>query len=196
MDAHSIDDLQQLEKHVAEAKAMPCQQLKVVAIGEIGLDFWQAGSDRSGQLALFIGQLALAQKYDLPVLLHARKSHDDILKQIRRTGFSSGGIVHAFSGSRQQAGQYVSLGFKLGVGGGVTYPRAAKLRSTIKWLGVNHWVLETDAPDMPMFGRQGQINRPDYLPQVLAVLAELLQVPDSVLANQLWSNTEQVLGVI
>lgn len=196
IDQHCADDLARLEQLVAGFCSDNRSQTKLVAIGEIGLDFWHPDSDRSLQLELFVKQLRLAQSYDLPVLLHARKSHDLILKQLRRLGFSAGGIVHAFSGSLQQAEQYVAMGFKLGVGGAVTYPRATKLRSTIERLGVDHWVLETDAPDMPMAGRQGQLNQPDYLPQVLAVLADLFQVPALSLAKILWRNTETVLGTL
>ncbi len=194
VDRHGADDLQELERLVSLSRVEPRRSQRVVAIGEIGLDFWRPDSDRQEQTELFVAQLALAKRFDLPVLLHVRKAHDEVLKQLRLSSLAAGGIVHAFSGSLQQAEQYIALGFKLGVGGAVTYPRATRLRSTLKQLGAAHWVLETDAPDMPMSGRQGQLNRPDYMLQVLGVVAELLQLPAPELARQLWLNTERVLG--
>ncbi|MEH6649298.1 MAG: TatD family hydrolase [Motiliproteus sp.] len=191
IEKHQPGDLARLEKLLrARGSGSLC---RVVAVGEIGLDFWLPDSDRSTQLALFSEQLVLAKKFDLPVLLHARKSHDQVLQQLRGTPLGRGGIVHAFSGSLQQAEQYIALGFKLGVGGAVTYPRATKLRSTIKLLGEEHWVLETDAPDMPLYGMQGRINRPDNIPLVLQALAELFERDERQLAVQLRQNAETVL---
>lgn len=170
------------------------RQQSVLAIGEIGLDFWLADADVGAQLELFVRQLVLAKKYRLPVLLHARKSHDRVIQQLRQQRFGYGGIVHAFSGSRQQAERYIELGFKLGVGGAVTYPRAQRLRRTLQQLGADHWVLETDAPDMPLLGRQGALNRPDYLPEIFKVLLGLWGGEGEELAARLWRNSESVLG--
>lgn len=190
IDKHQLDDLVLLEQQLTQEKA---NKGRVVAIGEIGLDFWMPNGDRASQLVLFGEQLMLAQQFDLPVLLHARKSHDQVLKQLRRIKLKRGGIVHAFSGSPQQAEQYVALGFKLGVGGAVTYPRATKLRSTIKLMGAEHWVLETDAPDMPLHGLQGRINRPDNLPVILQALTGIFELSEQQLLVQLRQNTEAVL---
>ena len=186
-----------IDRHQVEHLTMLEQQLRhdsVVALGEIGLDLWQPEPDINAQLSWLEPQLDLAQQFKLPVLLHARRCHDQLAALLRKRGFSQGGIVHAFSGSRQQAERYLELGFKLGVGGAITYPRATKLKQTAQALGVEHWVLETDAPDMPMQGRQGQINRPDYLPQVLQSLEPLFELSREALAEQLWCNTQAVLG--
>ncbi|MEH6469826.1 MAG: TatD family hydrolase [Halopseudomonas sp.] len=170
------------------------EQNSVIAVGEIGLDFWDSYTDVEAQSQLFAAQLDLAKAHRLPVLLHARKSHDQVLHQLRGVRFDCGGIVHAFSGSLQQAERYVELGFKLGVGGAVTYSRALKLKRNLLQLGVEHWVLETDAPDMPLAGRQGELNRPDYLPEVFRELQRLYDLPAELLAAQLWRNAESVLG--
>ncbi|RDE22689.1 TatD family deoxyribonuclease [Motiliproteus coralliicola] len=180
------------QQHLVRLEQLLQQQLPV-ALGELGLDFWSPDAEREPQLELLQQQLDLASSYRLPLLLHARKCHDPLIQLLRRQRFEFGGIVHAFSGSRQQAEQYLSMGFKLGIGGAVTYPRAQRLRRTVKELGPEAWVLETDAPDMPLCGRQGQLNRPDYLPGVLQVMGELLQQPAAVLAQQFWSNTLAVL---
>jgi TatD DNase family protein len=96
-----------------------------------------------------------------------------VLKQLRQYKLFSGGIVHAFSGSEQQAKQYLALGFKLGLGGTVTYERAKKLRHIVTELPLDSFVLETDAPDMPLSGYQGEPNRPARVREVAQVIAEL-----------------------
>ncbi|MEH6824119.1 MAG: TatD family hydrolase [Motiliproteus sp.] len=186
MDQHCPEHLRLLELLLGQSP--------VVAVGEIGLDFWLADADIGAQVALFSRQLALAKKHRLPVLVHARKSHDRVIQQLRQARFDCGGIVHAFSGSRQQAEQYIGLGFKLGIGGAVTYTRAQKLRRTLQQLGPDHWVLETDAPDMPLMGRQGMLNRPDYLPEIFKVLLGLWGGQSEQLAAKLWRNSELALG--
>ena len=98
-----------------------------VAIGEIGLDFFVPDFDSALQQHYFVEQLKIARDFDLPVLLHIRRAQDQVLKQLRRFGLK-GGIAHAFNGSRQQADEFIKLGFKLGFGGAMTYPRATRLR--------------------------------------------------------------------
>ncbi|HYD33299.1 MAG TPA: TatD family hydrolase, partial [Methylophilaceae bacterium] len=114
------EDLEVLEELVQE-------KLKTdnppVAIGEIGLDFYIEGFDKERQEYYFTEQLKLARRYDLPVILHVRKSSDDVLKHLRRIKVK-GGIAHAFNGSRQQGNRFIDLGFKLGFGGAMTYGRA------------------------------------------------------------------------
>lgn len=147
----------------------------VVAVGEIGLDKWPGMPEYDFQKYLFTEQLKLAKKHGLPVILHARKSEDDLLKEIRRLDFQFGGIVHAFNGSLQQAKQFVELGFVLGIGGTVTYSRAQKAQRVLKALSDNDFVLETDSPDMPLSGYQGQMNTPD---KVLLVAQEVAKIRD------------------
>lgn len=164
---HKTSDLEQLKALATEHRD------KLVAIGEIGLDWALAEPMREKQLQLFEAQLALAQELELPVILHARKSHPELLQRLKQARLPHGGVVHAFSGSRQLAEDYLRLGYKLGVGGVITYPRANKTRQAIASLPSESLLLETDAPDMPLMGRQGARNSPEYLPQVLATLAEL-----------------------
>lgn len=145
---------------------------KVVAVGEIGID---AAIDASLELqqAVFEEQLDLAATYQLPVILHHRRSHHLLIASLKRSGFARGGIVHAFSGSRQVADEYIALGFKLGIGGTITYPRANKTRETVTETDISHLVLETDSPDMPVSGKQGVRNEPANLPSVARELASL-----------------------
>lgn len=164
-----------------------------VAIGEIGLDFFVAGHMRERQEYYFVEQLKLARRFDLPVILHVRRSVDDVLKQLRRIKVR-GGIAHAFNGSRQQADMFIDLGFKLGFGGAMTYPRALKIRELAATLPLESMVLETDAPDIPpeWLGHHGR-NSPDQLPEIAQVLADLRGIKRSEVAETTTKNALDTL---
>lgn len=165
-----------------------------VAIGEIGLDFFIEHYDQARQEHFFAEQLKLAREFDLPVLLHTRRAQDTILKHLRQTRVHCG-IAHAFGGSRQQADEYISLGFKLGFGGAMTYPRATRLRELATTLPLSCIVLETDAPDMPPeFVEHGQPNKPEYLLRIAQMLADLRGIPLEEIAQATTENALAVLG--
>lgn len=165
VDRAEPDDLAILEQRLAVHP--------VVAVGEIGLDFFVDGYDAARQEYFFIEQLKLARQFDLPVLLHIRRAADIVLKHLRRIRVR-GGIAHAFNGSRQQAEAFIDLGFKLGFGGAMTWPGALRIRELAATLPLESIVLETDAPDIPpeWLGRMGR-NSPDQLPRMAQVLADL-----------------------
>ena len=166
-----------------------------VAVGEIGLDHFVPGLDPVRQQHFFVEQLKLAREFDLPVLLHVRRAVDPVLQALRRIGVR-GGIAHAFNGSRQQADIFISLGFKLGFGGAMTWPQATRLRELAATLPADSIVLETDAPDIPpVFVDQGR-NSPEYLPRIAAVLAELRDVPLAAVQELSPRNTESVLPLL
>jgi TatD DNase family protein len=177
--ALGIHPLYVAQSHAEDLDALrdKLRDTQVIAVGEIGLDFFVAAVDRSGdrknQEYFFTEQLKLAREFDLPVILHVRKSVDDILKHLRRIPVR-GGIAHAFNGSRQQAEIFIAMGFKLGFGGAMTWPRALHLRELAATLPMGSIVLETDAPDMPpeWLGRGGR-NSPQHLPEIAAALAGL-----------------------
>jgi TatD DNase family protein len=179
------EDLTVLQQRLAEGEA--------VAVGEIGLDFFVAGADRVRQEHFFVEQLKLARAFDLPVLLHIRRAQDEVLKQLRRIKVR-GGIAHAFNGSHQQAAAFIDLGFKLGFGGAMTWPRALRIRQLAATLPLESIVLETDAPDIPpsWLGRTGR-NSPDQLPEIAQVLAELRGL---TLAQIVDATTQNVLSVL
>ena len=152
------------------------QQHRPIAVGEIGMDFFIKHYDQARQEFFFVEQLKLAREFDLPVLLHIRKATDTILKNLRQHKVK-GGIAHAFNGSRQQADEFIKLGFKLGFGGAVTYSRATKLRELAATLPLESIVLETDAPDIPPdFLARGLPNKPEYLPRIAQTLAALRDI--------------------
>ncbi len=163
-----------------------------VAVGEIGLDYYIVDAEREGQRALFAAQLEIAGDAGLPVILHVRKAHDDVLGMLRRHPVN-GGIVHAFNGSLQQAEQYLQLGFRLGFGGMLTYARSRKIRGLARDLPMEAIVLETDAPDMTVASHHGERNSPEYLPECLQALAEVRAEDPERLARQSTANARDVL---
>lgn len=158
-------------EHVEQLNA-ELRRTKVLAVGEIGLDFYPRDANRSAQISLFEAQLDIATRHDLPVLLHVRKAHDEVLKILKGAGVR-GGIAHAFNGSLQQARRYIELGFCLGFGGMLTYPRSRRLHALASELPLASLVLETDAPDMTGAAHHGARNSPEYLPEVAQALTAL-----------------------
>jgi len=181
---HADADLRALEEELATGDA--------VAVGEIGLDYFVPDLDRERQRALLDAQLAIAAAAQLPVLLHVRKAHDEMLAALRRTPVP-GGVAHAFNGSLQQAGQYLDLGFRLGFGGMLTFERSRKLRALARDLPDEAPVLETDAPDLAVASHRGERNSPAYLPEVLEALAEVRDCSPLEVAEQTTRNARETL---
>jgi TatD DNase family protein len=184
LNEHRVEDVRALEALIG--------QTRLVAVGEIGLDYYRRELDRERQQTLFEAQLRLAQDAGLPVILHVRKAHDQVLETLRRIKVV-GGIAHAFNGSLQQAGQYMELGFKLGFGGMLTYERSRRLRALARALPAEALVLETDAPDMTVMQYRGQRNSPAYLPYCLEALAEVRGEEQPWLAQQTSRNARAIL---
>lgn len=190
VDAALPDDLEVLKDAV--------QSNQVVAIGEIGLDYFvknpkDDANHIARQTTFFIAQLQIAKQFELPVILHVRNAIDDILKQLRKYKVA-GGIAHAFNGSIQQAEQFIALGFKLGFGGAMTYDRALKIRQLAKQLPLEAIVLETDAPDMsPEWVGKTDRNSPLQLPKIAQVLADLKQVNVSQVLDITSANALKVM---
>jgi TatD DNase family protein len=186
------DDLAALRLAVQEALADPC----FVAIGEIGLDFFIPAlcesPMREKQERFYSEQLKIARDFNLPVLLHVRRSQDIILKYLRRIAVP-GGIAHAFNGSFQQAEEFIRCGFKLGFGGAMTFPRALQIRRLATELPQDALVLETDAPDIAPAWVHPQRNSPEELPRIGQVLAQLRGMPVDVLAHVTAENAHCVL---
>ena len=168
---------------------------KCIAIGEAGLDAL-VDCPLSMQLEVLALQLQLAQRLELPIILHQRKAYPQLLKLLKKYPLSKGGVVHAFSGSLQQAQELWALGFYLGVGGVITYARAKKTRAAIAAMPLASLVLETDAPDMPLEGMQGQANSPVNLPLIAAELALIKGVDIAEVKAQTLLNTQRLFSRI
>jgi TatD DNase family protein len=152
-----------------------------VAVGEIGLDYYVTDVAPARQEFFFVEQLKLAREFDLPVLLHVRRAVDQILKHLRRIRVR-GGIAHAFNGSRQQADEFIKLGFKLGFGGAMSFSGSTRIRGLAAELPADAIVLETDAPDIPPTWLNGGRNAPGELPRIADILAELRGVSRAAVA--------------
>lgn len=184
LDRHQPADVPLLEARLAEQPA--------VAVGEIGLDYHVKDLDRERQQQLFEAQLVIARDAGLPVILHVRKAHDQVLATLKRIRVR-GGICHAFNGSLQQASKYRDLGFRLGFGGMLTFERSTRLRKLAAALPLDSMVLETDSPDMTVSQHQGERNSPEYLPYVLAALAAVRSEDPLEVAQATTANAREVL---
>lgn len=167
---------------------------KPLAIGECGLDFLDPALDRDRQIALFAAHIALAREFDLPLVIHARRAVDAVIAALKRAP-GVRGIVHSFAGSPDQARALHKLGFLLGIGGPVTYPRARRLRAIVASLPLEQLVLETDSPDQPLCGRQGERNEPAHVTGVLEVVAELRAESPATIVRATTANARALLGL-
>lgn len=191
-----LGDLSELKQFITDSINDP----KLVAIGEIGLDFYltelKTAESKQQQEYFYNAQLALAAQFNLPVLLHLRRSQDRLLKYLRRYK-NIGGIAHAFNGSLQQAQQFINLGFALGVGGAMTFARAKQIRRVITSLPMDAFVLETDAPDMaPEWLVQNSKvcrNQPAEIIKIAEKFADLRGIEKTCLIKQCAINTQRVL---
>ena len=172
-DEHSTDEIKaRFFTRLKEYSQKPW----VVAIGECGIDASLTDNDGLSialQQYYFEQHIIIANTAKKPLIVHHRKSHHHIMQSFKRVRPEFGGVIHAFSGSEQDAQAYIDWGFKLGCGGTITYERAQKTRRVFRQIKLNDIILETDAPDMPLAGYQGQRNEPAQLWSVAKCLAEI-----------------------
>jgi TatD DNase family protein len=170
---HRDEDIAALDKAVNDNRP--------IAIGEIGLDYYIKDVDRLRQVEILRAQLAIAEKHELPVILHVRKAHDAMLSCLKKYNLR-GGISHAFNGSLQQAEIYIK-------------ERSSKLRKLARDLPLETLVLETDAPDMTVASHHGERNSPEYLPECLSALAEVRNEDIGLIEEQTTRNAIDVLNL-
>lgn len=186
LERHREADLAALEQRLASDRP--------VAVGEIGLDFHAKDADRERQLRLCQAQLCIAAEAELPVLLHVRKAHEEMLRLLTETPVV-GGIAHAYNGSLQQAQRYLDRGFCLGFGGMLTFERSTRLRHLAAELPLESLVLETDAPDLTVASHQYQRNSPAYLPEVLEALAVVRDADPAEVAERTTANARRLFAL-
>lgn len=190
LQAHHTEDLAALRDWLARLARHP----KCCAVGEIGLDYFVPGLDRERQQKLLQAQLELAADFELPALLHVRRAHAPTIALLKQLKLGRAGIVHAFSGSLEEAREYIRLGFKLGFGGAATWPQARRMHRVIAQLPIDSLVLETDSPDMAPAFQPGQRNTPANLPRICAILAELRGEAPETLARACLHNSCELFG--
>ena len=165
-----------------------------VAVGECGLDAAIA-IPLSKQIPIFERHLAIAKQLDMPVIIHVRHTHNETVRLLKKYRLEKGGVIHGFTGSQQLAAEYWRMGFYLGIGGSITYSRANKTREAIRSMPVESLLLETDAPDMPLSGYQGENNSPLKLPLIAHALAELTGVSIEEVARVTTQNSRHLFGL-
>jgi len=187
---HSANELN--ERTLDKLKEL-AKNPKVVAIGEIGLDYYRNLSPRAVQKQAFETQLTLAQELGLPVVIHDREAHGDILQTLLRFKGKIRGIMHCFSGSREMAEQCIDLGFLISFAGTVTYPKALELHKIAKWIDLKNMLLETDCPWLAPQAKRGKRNEPSFLPMIAHEIANLKRISVNDLAEITTSNAEEIL---
>lgn len=183
---HSDEDIPELARWLGTAQP--------VAVGECGLDYFIAGADKAHQQHLFDAQLVMAREFSLPIVIHARKAVEDVIRMIRASGHYRG-QVHSFNGSIQQAHRLIDLGYYLSFGGAVTYGRAKRLRELVATIPLDALLLETDAPDQSDRLHQGQRNEPAYLTTVWQAVSELRSEPADEVAHQTTINAIRLFSL-
>ncbi|MEY8714527.1 TatD family hydrolase [Francisella philomiragia] len=175
---HSISDLNALEEYSNKHSSK--------IIGEIGLDKRFENFDK--QIEFFSVQIAIAKNLNKQVIIHAVKSHNEVLRIIKDLKFTNGGIIHAFNANDTIAQQYIDLGFKLGIGGIISHPQS-KLKQTLQKVNPKNIVLETDSPDMRLYNSYKDINTPENIPTIFELLKDIYQLNPDILKQQIYNTS-------
>ncbi len=154
---------------------------KIVAIGEIGLDYYYTKENKEEQIKLFESQLSLAEKHNMPVIVHSRDATEDTINSLKK--FKCKGVIHSFSGSLETARIYIKMGYLLGVNGVITF-KNAKIKDVIKEVGLKNIVLETDSPYLTPVPFRGTQNNPGHVLEIAQFVADLYNISLEELAEQ------------
>lgn len=187
---HKDNDLQALIEQLTLYQDHP----KLCAVGEIGLDFLLKELDAKQQIHLFEQQVAIAAEFNLPVVIHSRRANAQVTAILKKAKLPRAGIIHAFSGSYEEALEYIKLGFLLGFGGATTWPRATRLQAVLKQLPIDSIALETDSPDMPPAWLAGQRNSPEQLPAICRHLANTYGLSSAEFAAHTTQNVQRLFN--
>lgn len=190
LEQHRPEDLRELGDWLGRLAG----HRQLCAVGEIGLDYFIESLDRERQQALFEAQLQLAVDFKLPALIHVRRSHAAVIATLKRFKLERAGIIHAFAGSREEAREYIKLGFKLGLGGAATWPQALRMHRVLAQLPLESVVLETDSPDMAPAMFAGLRNSPAHLPAICSALAQIMAISPEQLAAASTANARELFS--
>jgi len=172
-----------------------CEHEAVVAIGEIGLDFYRKLSPPDTQRELFIAQLELAQQANKPVVIHDRQAHTEVMSILRDKAVNLQGVLHCFSGDREMAVQATKMGFYISFGGPITFQNARMLQKLVRELPLDCMLIETDCPYLAPHPHRGQRNEPAYVRLVADKIATLKEVPFERVAEVTTANARQLFGL-
>ena len=166
---------------------------KVIAVGEIGLDYYHRKDNKNEQKELFEKMLNLAEKHDLPVIVHSRKSMQDTLDILKRHDVA--GSMHCYQGSAEMAREFIKLGFYIGIGGPVTHKNNKKTRKMVKEIDISHMLVETDSPYLTPEERRGEKNTPLNLRYIIRKIAEELDMAEDDVIKITGENARELFGI-
>ncbi len=178
-----------------ETKEIIKNTTKIVAIGEIGLDYYKSPSPVEQQKEFFKKFLNIAKEYNLPVIIHSRDAHNDVYAILKEFNIERKGIIHCFTGDFETAQKFIDIGYLIGIGGVVTFPNAGVLKDTVKKLPLDFFVLETDAPWLAPQQQRGKRNEPAYLKYVIEEIARIKNISGDDIIERTTKNAERVLGI-
>ncbi len=165
----------------------------VVAVGEIGLDYYHTKDNRDKQIELFENMLVLAEKHDLPVIVHSRKALQDTFDILKKHDVV--GSMHSYQGSAEMAQQFIRLGFYIGVGGPITHKNNKKARRMLENTDINHMLLETDSPYLSPEEKRGEMNTPLNIRYVSRKIAEELDMEESDVIEITVENAKELFNI-
>lgn len=183
------------EAHYEAFYTWATSEEKVVAIGEIGLDYYYDFSDRESQKKAFIRQIALAKELDMPIIIHDREAHGDIMDILRKEGKGVRGIFHCFSGSYEMARQAIQMGFYISFAGPVVFPKSTSLKEVARLIPMDYLLIETDSPYLTPPPFRGRRNQPSYVYYVAEEIGKLRNVSTEEVAAITLQNGKRILGI-
>jgi len=172
-----------------------CQKEKVVAVGEIGLDYYWDNESHDVQKKWFVRQLELAREFDLPVIIHSRDAAEDTLKVMKEHGRGLRGVIHCFSYSKELAEEYVKMGFCIGIGGVVTFKNGKKLKEVAEVVPLERILLETDCPYLAPEPYRGKRNSSLYIPHIAQAIADIKGITYEEVVEQTEKNGKELFAI-
>ena len=176
--------------HPTELDDFKISNPKIVAIGEIGLDYYYDNTDKDKQKEIFKRQLDIANKYNKPIIVHSRNSIQDTYNILKE--YNLFGSIHCFSGSVEMAREFIKIGYKLGIGGIITYKNAKNIREVVKNIDLSHILLETDSPYLTPIPYRGKSNSPEYIPLIANTIADIKNISINDVSEVTTASAEEI----
>jgi TatD DNase family protein len=188
------DTLIKLNSTIAEYKS---KNYKIIGIGETGIDLYREADQKEikHQAILFCQHIEYAIKYKLPLIIHTRNATEETFNILSNYKGKISGTIHAFCDNTLWAKKFIDLGFKLGIGGVISYPKNQHIREAIKDIGIEHLLLETDAPFLPLKSMRGKINHPQYCYDIGLLIAETLEIDHDYCFDKIYENTINTFSI-
>lgn len=185
------------EEDIDKLREMAKSSKKVVAIGEIGLDYYYKEPDREIQKKWFVRQMELARELSLPVVIHSRDAAEDTIRLMKETRAEEiGGVIHCYSYSEEISREFLKMGFSFGIGGVVTFKNSKKIKKAVEAIPIENIVLETDSPYLTPTPFRGKRNDSRYLPYVIREIAELKGISEEEVAEKTFENAQRLYRLV